>query len=347
MFSAPVVNDRREQVGWYFYDWANSAFYTTVVTVFLGPYLTTITKAAADSQGYVFPLGIPVKAGSFFPYIVSLSVLLEAIVLPLLGAVADYSRLKKEMFGFFAYLGAISASGLYFLQGSNYLLGGTLFVISNVSFGASIVFYNAFLPEIATPDRRDHVSSMAWATGYIGGGLLLALNLLLFMRAESFGLTAGQAVRISLSSAGVWWAIFTLIPLTMIKKRQPVKSLPPGERYITIGFNQLRQTLSKARAYPHTLMFLIAYLIYNDGIQSVILLSSEFGQEELGLGMNTLITVVLMVQFVAFFGNLIFNQIAKWVGAKRAVVISLVIWTLTVCYVYFFLRGAVGFFILG
>ncbi|MGH9764599.1 MAG: MFS transporter, partial [Blastocatellia bacterium] len=334
MFSAPVVNDRREQVGWYFYDWANSAFYTTVVTVFLGPYLTTITKAAADSQGYVFPLGIPVKAGSFFPYIVSLSVLLEAIVLPLLGAVADYSRLKKEMFGFFAYLGAISASGLYFLQGSNYLLGGTLFVISNVSFGASIVFYNAFLPEIATPDRRDHVSSMAWATGYIGGGLLLALNLLLFMRAESFGLTAGQAVRISLSSAGVWWAIFTLIPLTMIKKRQPVKSLPPGERYITIGFNQLRQTLSKARAYPHTLMFLIAYLIYNDGIQSVILLSSEFGQEELGLGMNTLITVVLMVQFVAFFGNLIFNQIAKWVGAKRAVVISLVIWTLTVCYVY-------------
>ncbi|HKV42555.1 MAG TPA: MFS transporter, partial [Blastocatellia bacterium] len=345
--TSPAVNDHREQVGWYFYDWANSAFSTTVVTVFLGPYLTTIAKAAADPAGYVHPLGIKVTAGSYFAYIISLSVLLEALLLPMLGAVADYSRLKKHMFGFFAYLGAFAAMAMYFLQGKNYVLGGVLFVVSNVSFGASIVFYNAFLPDIATPDRRDHVSSMGWALGYIGGGLLLAVNLAMFMKAESFGLSTGQAVRISLASAGVWWAIFTLVPLTRIRSRQAAKSLPAGQSYLTIGFSQLRHTLSKARLYPQTVLFLVAYLIYNDGIQTVITLSSQFGQEELGLSIGTLTTVILMVQFVAYFGNLLFDRIARWVGAKRAVMISLAVWTGTLGYVYGFLHGAVGFYILG
>jgi UMF1 family MFS transporter len=345
--AAPPVNDRREQVGWYFYDWANSAFYTTVVTVFMGPYLTTVTKAAADPAGYVYPFGIQVSAGSLFPYIVSLSVLLEALFLPFLGAIADYSRLKKQMFAFFAYLGAFAAMGLYFLEGTRYMLGAGLFVLSNVSFGASIVFYNAFLPDIATPDRRDHVSSMGWAVGYIGGGILLALNLVLFSKASAFGVTSGQAVRISLASAGAWWAIFTLIPLSRIKRRQPVKSMPPGERFVTVGVRQLVRTVSSARKYPQTVLFLIAYLIYNDGIQSVIALSPQFGQEELGLSVDTLIRVVLMAQFVGFFGNLIFNRLAGKVGAKRAVIISLVIWTVSVGYAYGFLHNAVQFYILG
>src|SRR5258708_2808352 len=137
----------KEQRAWYFYDWANSAFSTTVVTVFLGPYLTSVAKAAADSNGFVYPLGIKVFAGSLFAYVVSLSVVLQVLFLPILGAIADYSRLKKQMFGLFAYVGALAASGLYFLQGTNYLLGGVLFTIANLSFGASIVFYNSFLPE--------------------------------------------------------------------------------------------------------------------------------------------------------------------------------------------------------
>jgi UMF1 family MFS transporter len=344
--SAPA-NDAREQVGWYFYDWANSAFSTTVVTVFLGPYLTTVAKAAADANGYVYPLGIRVFAGSLFAYAVSLSVALQVLFLPILGAIADYSRLKKQMFGLFAYIGALAAAGLYFVNGTNYLLGGVLFVIANVSFGASVVFYNSFLPEIATPDRRDHVSSMGWAIGYIGGGLLLAMNLALFSRAASFGLTEGQAVRISLSSAGVWWGIFTLIPLTRLRNRQPAKSLEPGRGYLRTGFSQLISTASSARAYPQTVLFLVAYLIYNDGIQTVITLSSQFGQEELGLSISTLTTVVLMVQFVGFFGNMIFDRIASAIGAKGAVMISLAIWSATLGYVYFFLRGTLGFYILG
>jgi UMF1 family MFS transporter len=213
------MNNKRELLGWYFYDWANSAFYTTVVTVFLGPYLTEVTKAAADANGFVYPLGIKVAAGSFFPYIVSLSVALQVFVLPVLGAIADYSHVKKQMLAIFAYLGAFATMCLYFVKDGRYLLGGGLFLFANLSFGASIVIYNSFLNEIASEDKRDEVSSKGFALGYIGGGLLLALNLVLFSRAESLGLSTGQAVRICLLSSGFWWAIFTLIPTTTAFRR--------------------------------------------------------------------------------------------------------------------------------
>jgi UMF1 family MFS transporter len=341
-----LTNNRREQRGWYFYDWANSAFSTTVVTVFLGPYLTTLAKAAADAQGFVHPLGIKINAGSFFPYIVSLSVLFQVVFLPVLGAVADYSHRKKQMLAAFAYLGAFSTMGMYFLHGTHYLLGGALFLVANLSFGASVVFYNAFLPEIAVPEERDSVSSMGWALGYLGGGLLLMMNLVLVTQAGWFGLDIGQAVRISLASAGVWWAIFTVIPLMALKSRQPIRKLPPDANVLTAGFRQLRDTLSRVWKHPQTLLFLSAYLFYNDGIQAVITLTSEFGQEELGLSISTLTTVILMVQFVAFFGSILFNFIAKGVGAKQAVILSLLVWTGALIYAYGFLKTTPEFFIL-
>src|SRR3990172_9513742 len=185
---SPKAN-RGEQIGWYFYDWATSPFMPPVATVFLGPYLTTVTKAAADPAGFVYPLGIKVYAGSFFPYVVSLSVLLQVVLLPVLGAISDYSHRKKQMLGLFAYVGGFATMGFYFLHGTNYLLGGVLFVVANLSFGASVVCYNAFLPDIADLEHRDSVSSMGWALGYVGGGLCLALNLLLFAPAEALGLT--------------------------------------------------------------------------------------------------------------------------------------------------------------
>jgi len=341
------ANKRREQIGWCFYDWANSAFSTTVVTVFLGPYLTTVAKAAADANGFVYPLGIKVNAGSFFPYVVSVSVLLQVIFLPIMGAIADYSHRKNQMLALFAYLGAFVTMGMFFLKGTHYLLGGLLFIIANLSFGVSVVFYNAFLPEIADPEERDSVSSLGWAMGYLGDGLLLAMNLLLFFKADAFGLTTSQAIRINLASAGIWWAVFTLIPLATLRRRQPIKSLPQGENYLSVGFKQLRKTLSKARDYPQTLLFLVAYLFYNDGIQTVITLSSEFGQEELGLPISTLTAVILMVQFVAFLGSILFNYISKAVGTKRAIMISLLIWTGALVYAYGFLRTSLHFFILG
>ena len=209
----PPLLGTSEQRGWYFYDWANSAFSTTVVSVFLGPYLTAVARAAADSNGYVFPLGIPVRADAFFPYLISFSVLLQVLILPVMGAIVDYTHLKKRLMAIFAYLGASATLGLYFVQGDTYLLGGTLFLVANLSFGAALVCYNAFLPEIAGPEERDRVSSVGWALGYLGGGLLLLANLLLFTLRDRIGLDSGSAVRISLASAGLWWGIFTLLPL--------------------------------------------------------------------------------------------------------------------------------------
>ena len=336
---------RREQIGWYFYDWANSAFVTTVVTVFLGPYLTNITQSAADTHGFVYPLGIPVAAGAFFPYLVSLSVFLQIFLLPIAGAVADYSQLKKRLMFTFAFIGATATIGLYFVQGANYLLGGGLFLIANIFYGASIVLYNAFLPDIAPPNRRDAVSSQGWAVGYLGGFLLLLLNLALFLNAKPLGIEAGLAVRICLASAGVWWALFSLIPLLTLRQRGVAKALPTGERYLTIGFAQLRHTFSQASRFPQTLLFLAAYLLYNDGIQAVIALSSQFGAEELHMANSSLIILILIVQFVAFLGALIFGFLARWVGSKRAILISLVIWTAVVIFAYF-IQNQTQFFIL-
>jgi len=345
--SAPPVNNRRELFGWYIYDWANSAFYTTVVTVFMGPYLTEVAKAAADGEGYVHPFGIKILAGSFFPFVVSLSVFCQMLFLPVLGAISDYSNLKKHLMVLFAYTGSFASLGLYFLQGDHYLLGGTLFLIANFSVGASIVFYNALLNDIASPERRDAVSSIGYAWGYVGGGLLLAANLVLFSKADSLGLSQAHAIRISLASAGAWWGVFTLVPLVMLKRRQAVKPLPANQGYLGVGFKQLGHTLRGLRHYPQTLLLLLAYLLYNDGIQTVIALASQFGQQELGLEISTLTGTVLLVQFVAFFGALIFNFIAKVTSTKRAIIISLVIWIGTVVYAYALLKTARDFLIMG
>jgi len=341
------MNDRRELFGWYIYDWANSAFYTTVVTVFLGPYLTAVAKAAADAEGFIHPLGMKIRPGSFFSLAVFLSVFLQMIFLPLLGAISDYSNLKKQLLMFFAYTGSFATMGLYFLDGDRYWLGGVLFVIANLSIGASLVFYNAYLNDVASPDRRDSVSSIGFAWGYVGGGLLLAANLVLVSKAESLGLSTGHAVRISFLSAGLWWAVFTLVPMALLKRRRAVLSLPPGENRISVGFKQLKHTIKGLTRYPQTLLFLLAFLLYNDGIQSVIALASQFGSEELGLDIQTLTTTVLIVQFVAFFGATIFNFIAKKVGTKRAIIISLIIWVGTIIYAYAALKTARDFMIMG
>ncbi len=338
---------RREQIGWYFYDWANSAFSTTVVTVFLGPYLTAVTKQAADPTGYVYPLGLPVLADSFFPYVVSLSVVLQVFFLPILGAIADYSHRKKQLMGIFAYVGALATMGLYFLDGDRYLWGGLLFLLANLRFGASIVFYNAYLPDIAPPEERDRVSSQGWALGYLGGGLLLALNLVFVQfLAEPLGIDTGHAARICLASAGLWWAIFAIIPLLSLRRRRPLRALPPGEHYWSVGFKQLRHTLRHLPSYPQTLLFLVAYLLYNDGIQTVIALAAQFGSQVLGMGTASLVQVILMVQFIAFVGALAFGHVARWVGTRQAIVISLVIWLGVTTYAYGMLQTEREFFLM-
>ena len=317
---------RREQRAWYFYDFANSAFASTVVTLFLGPWLTVLCKQAADAHGYVYPLGITVDARSYWSYLISLSVFSQVIVLPIIGAIADYTTHKKRLFGALAYLGAAATIAMYCLSDGRYLLGGLLFLIANLSFGASIVIYNAFLPQIAPAEERDTVSSKGWGIGYLGGGLLLALNLLLYQNAAKLGMDEGMAVRISLASAGVWWALFSIIPMLGVRNRPPLRAKAAGESLLTTGFVQLFRTLRSLGRYPQTLVFLVAYMLYNDAIQAVITLAGQFGSDYLKIPMSSLTLAVLMVQFVAMAGSFVFDWLAARMQAKGAVMLSLVLW---------------------
>ena len=334
----------REQRGWYLYDWANSAFATTAIALFLGPYLTALAKSAADAQGFVHPLGLKIDARSYWSYLVSLSVILQVLVLPVTCAIADYGRRKKECLAGTAYFGAAAAAAMYFLKGDEYLWGGLLFIVANVSFGASVVIYNSFLPEIAPPEERDAVSSRGWGIGYLGGGVLLALNLLLYLNAARLGISEALAVRISLSSSGVWWAVFTIPTLLTLRNRGPAKMLLQDKSAIRHTLGQLGETLRHVRQFPETTTFLIAYLLYNDAIQAVLALASQFANDELKIPVSMLTLAILMVQFVGFFGAMGFNWIAALVGAKRAVVASLILWTATLLYLYAAVRTTAQFF---
>ena len=331
-----------------FYDWANSAYATTVVAVFLGPYLNAMAKEAACTQRDLgvaacataekVPLeflGITLLHDSWYPYVLGLSILIQVVVLPITGAVADRSRRKVQILALFAYVGAVATMLMYFVADGRFLLGWVLYLVANMAFGASIVVYNAFLPEISTPDERDKISAQGWALGYFGGGLLLGANLLLFTVHGSLGLSEGLAARISLLSAGLWWAVFTLIPISRLRNRRDAARAGPGSRVVSAGFRQLWHTLRGARSYPKTLLFLAAFLFYNDGIQSVILLSAVYGVNELEFDQGTVIVAFLMVQFVAFAGALALGRLARLIGARRVVLGSLVLWTLVLVVAYF------------
>ncbi len=337
---------KREQRAWFVYDWANSAYSSTVVTLFLGPYLTAIAKSAAGPDGYIHPFGLHIDPRSLWGYLVSLSVLSQVLVLPLVGAIADYGRRKREILGGLAYTGAIATTCLFFVEGSNYLLGAALFLVANLTFGASMVIYNAFLPEIASPEERDSVSSKGWGFGYLGGGLLLALNLAFLSNAGKLGITKGMAVRISMASAGLWWALFTLVPMAVLTNRGAQRPLPPGESLFAVGFRQFSHTIRGLRRYPKTLLFLAAYLTYNDAIQTVIAMAGQFGSDELKMPMEQLTLAILMVQFVAFAGAMLFNWISTKVTAKRAVLAALVIWTGVLGYIYLSVSTPGEFFLM-
>lgn len=335
-------NNKQEIFSWVMYDWANSPFGSTVVTTFLGPYLATLALAQG---GMVNFFGIEVNGKGFFTMCVSISVLMQMLFLPILGTLADYTPLKKTLMMTFAYVGAGATMLLFFIQGDLVAWGGLLFIIANLSFGAALVFYNAFLPDIASPDARDAVSSNGFGFGYTGGGVLLIFNIIMVNFMEDTGL----AVRLSLASAGLWWLCFTLIfPQRHLRQRPTVASLPPGANYLTHSLKEFWASLKEMyHEYPKTLRFLLGYLIYNDGIQTVIVASGIFATTELGMGPETLVIVILFVQFVAAAGAWLFNLVAARLGAKLTIIINLAIWSASVIYAYGFLYDIVQFWILG
>ncbi|GAB6987388.1 MFS transporter [Nocardioides pyridinolyticus] len=329
-------DQRAEQKAWYWYDWANSAFVTTTAAVLFAPYLTSVAERAAcgPEEGEVgtcttdlHVLGLDVSAGSLVFYIVTVSTILSAVVLPIVGAVADRSAHKPRLLGGFAWTGSAFAAAMFFVAGTSWQLGAVLLLLATLCLGASLVVYDSLLVDVADPDDRDRVSSRGWALGYLGGGLLLAANFVLLTVMSD---DTEMAVRISLLSAGLWWAVFTIIPVRGIRSRPPVN--PAAERggLVAASFGQLWHTLKDLRRYPVTLTFLLAYLFYNDGIQTVIYAASVYGEKQLGFEKSDVLLAFLVVQFVGIGGALLFGRVAKGRGAYRVILVGLFIWLVVV-----------------
>ena len=335
---------RRRQRAWYVYDWANSAYVTTTGTVLFTPYLASVARAAACPLGEADPatvdgvctatlsvLGIPVSPGSLPLYAVTTSTIISALLVPAVGAAADRSPSPRRLLGGFAAVGALAASCMVFVAGASWPLGVALELLAAVCLGSSIAVYNSLLVAVATPDERDRVSSRGWAVGYAGGGILLALNLATLTFAPAVGLSQAGAVRASLLSAGLWWGLFTLVPVIGLRgldrPRSPGAPAPVRPLATLAGaVTGLATTLRHARAYPQTLLFLGAFVLFNDGVQTVIATASLYGQDELGFTPSQLVVTILLVQFVALAGALVFGALAARIGAWRTILTSLGLW---------------------
>lgn len=348
---------RREQRAWYAYDWANSAFSTSVITVFSGPYLNSLAENVADASDRVPLLWFDVLSSSYFAFAVSLSVIGQALALPFVGAAADRARDKRRLLQGLVVVGAAATVLLFLATGGRLQLAAVCLLVANVAFGAAAVVYDSFLPEIAPPDERDAVSSRGWATGYAGGGLLLALHLVLFLFAEDIGLSEDLAVRVAMASAGVWWFGFSQVTIRGLRRRPPlVATAGQGEGIVAgarLSVRELGTTLRGLVRTPRTLAFLGAFLLYNDGIATVIAASGVYATDELDIDLTTLTAAILLVQIIAVFGALGLGRVAARIGAKRTILASLVLWTAVIAYgrviragdvvAFFALSAAIGF----
>jgi len=323
------------------YDWAWSAFSTTVTTALLGPYLLDL----AERSGGATIGGFTIAPASLFPFAVSLSALLQVVALPLVGAVADHTPHKKRLMMALAYTGSALLLGLFVVTVDTVLLGASLFVLAGVAFAAASVIYNSLLPELVPPADRDRVSAGGYAYGYLGGGLWLAVNFALIYVMDDTEL----AVRISLGGTGVWCLVFfALYPGRLLKPRPALRSKPADRRWLAFSLRSVGTTITEMRTrYPIAFRYLIAYLFYIDGVSTVINVSTSFAADELDAEPATLLTLVLLIQFVAIPGALGFGRLAGRIGAKRALVGNLVVWACLVIYAFAWLDSIGELFVLG
>ncbi len=314
------------------YDFANSAFATTILAVIFNQYFVRII---AGGERGVDLFGYHLHGASFFTFSVSLSMAISALLAPFLGAVADFSGSKKKFLIAFCYTAIFFTGLLYFVHAGDYWMGAIFFIVANIGFAGGNVYYNAFLPEISTDQNIGRISGLGWALGYVGGGLLLAINLVMLKYPEGIGLPVEFfTVHDCFLSVAIWWLIFSLPTFLFLRERTQKSLLSSGSHYFREGYRRLQQTFSRIKTFRELTKFLLAYLIYNDGIETVIVMASIFGAEVLGMETGEIILFFLMIQGIAFLGSLIFGFLADTIGNKRTVMFSLGIWSLIVIWAF-------------
>ena len=331
------------------YDWANSAYITTAAVALLPNYFAR----AIVGEGGINLFGMNVSATTLWGYMLGTAAFLVFLFAPVLGAIADFSSGKKRFLMGFAYTGSLFATMLYFCESGNVGLTVLLFIGSQVCFVAANVFYDAFLPQITSEDKLDAVSARGYAFGYVGGSLQFAIALGLVAMHEAVGISITMAARIGMAMTGIWWAGWTLLTMKYLKEVKTPYELPEAYRnqpkvlaYLALGIRRTISTAKRVGRFKHLTLFLIAYMIYNDGIHTVTSMATIYGTEELRLSTTALMVTLLLVQVVAIGGALIFSRLASRIGAKRSVMFALVLWSGVVTYGYF-IHTATEFFVLG
>jgi UMF1 family MFS transporter len=328
---------RRELRAWAMYDWANSAFVTTVMTAVFPIYYSRVASAGLSPETASFRFGISTTIG----------LVIIALISPVLGTIADYTPVKKRMLGTFLGIGVTACILMYFIDRGDWLLASLLFVVANFAANGSFVFYDALLPHVARDEEMDRVSTAGYALGYIGGGLLLALNLAWIQKPGWFGLPQGTLpTRLAFVAVGIWWLAFS-IPLFRHVPEPPARlesDEEKGHSALRVAIDRLKETFGELRQYRNAFLMLVAFFIYNDGIGTIIRMATIYGTE-IGLEQSALITAIMIVQFVGVPFAFLFGMLAGRLGAKRSIYAALVVYA-GISVLGYFMRTATHFLIL-
>jgi len=314
--------DKKLINGWAFYDWANSVYSLVISTTVFPMYYEAVTNEGGNVQF----LGTHWHNTTLYSYALGLSFLIVAFLSPILSAIADYTGNKKRFMQFFCLLGSISVMSLYFFTGKENIWIGIVFaMLASIGFWGSIVFYNAYLPEVAEPEEHDRVSAKGFMLGYAGSVLLLAFNLSMVMKPDLYGITDSTLpARISFLTVGIWWFGFAQLTFSRLPNN-PFKR-KPAKDFIFKGYRELQLVLKEIKSQGQLKILLISFFLYSIGVQAVILLASTFGTKDLGLEDQNLIITILLIQIVGILGAFLFSRLSKKIGNIKALKITIVIW---------------------
>ncbi len=337
-------NDPKVLNAWTMYDWANSVHSLTITSAIFPIYFPAAAVMLPSKSTQLDFLGLQLENTVVYSYAVSLGFLLLAMSVPFTSAISDYLGKKKAFLKLYCYLGAISCMLLYFFEEGNYYLGTFAFLFSIVGWGGSIVFYNSYLPEIATEDRFDALSAKGFSLGYIGSVLLLLQNLTMILKPEWYGgISSGMASRISFLSVGIWWIVFAQIPFRYLPETPKPRSNTAN--WLFNGFKELKKVFRELQHQTLTKRFLLAFFCYNMGAQTVMFLGALFGSQELKLPDDALIITILLIQLVAIPGAYIFANISAKIGNTASLAWIVVIW-IAICIAAYLVHSKLQFYAL-
>jgi UMF1 family MFS transporter len=321
---------------WCMYDWANSAFATTIMGAMFPPFYRSLVTSTGLADN---------TATAYWGYTTSIALLIIALTAPVLGAIADYTGGKKRYVAFFAGLGILFTAAFVFIGTDTWLLASILYIGGNLGFAGANVFYESLLPHIAQKDDIDQISTKGYALGYVGGGILLLINVLWFIKPEMFGMPdEAFALRASFFSVSVWWGLFSIPLFRRVPEPPAARDTGLAINPVRAGFSRLATTLREMARFKQLLVFLVAFWVYNDGIGTIIKMATAYG-DEIGIEMTDMIIALIITQFVGIPFSFLFGNLARKLGTKRSILLALGVYTL-ISIAGYFMQTAVHFYIL-